>query len=197
MRTLGAYLDGLGSHAVLEAAGSSSHNISQGLPVQPPPFLFDSGRILGSTALGADVAPHPPLLDVDRGGVVLHQLSISPPLAGAHPHYHGTAYNALIVGRRRWALRSPTHATFAPQPALEHFMRLRHKLANVAAAVASIDGNGTVSLAESEPDDTENGVASPWVDVIQVAGDLLYLPSQWGHATLSLAESVAVAVEYV
>ena len=63
--------------------------------------------------------------------------------------------------------------------------------------MASIDGNGTVSLAESEPDDTENGVASPWVDVIQVAGDLLYLPSQWGHATLSLAESVAVAVEYV
>ena len=38
---------------------------------------------------------------------------------------------------------------------------------------------------------------APWFDVVQEAGDVLYVPPQWTHATLSLAESVAVAVEYV
>ena len=37
----------------------------------------------------------------------------------------------------------------------------------------------------------------PWLDAVQMPGDVLWVPSQWGHATISLAESVAVAVEYV
>ena len=39
--------------------------------------------------------------------------------------------------------------------------------------------------------------AAEWVDVVQRPGDVLWVPELWGHATLSLAESVAVAVEYV
>ena len=35
-------------------------------------------------------------------------------LAGAHPHFHGAAFNALLVGRRRWALVPPQHAQFVP-----------------------------------------------------------------------------------
>jgi len=151
---------------------------------QPPPFVFDGGRLL-STSLGEDVTPHPAVLRVDGlpGGVdgaVLQQLSVSPALAGAHPHFHGTAYNALVVGIRRWALVPPAHATFTLQPALEYFSTLRH---------GSADPRHRAALVGSEP-------LPPWLDVIQRPGDVLYVPSQWQHATISLAESVAVAVEY-
>ena len=151
---------------------------------QPPPFVFDGGRLL-STSLGEDVTPHPAVLRVDGlpGGVdgaVLQQLSVSPALAGAHPHFHGTAYNALVVGIRRWALVPPAHATFTLQPALEYFSTLRH---------GSADPRHRAALVGSEP-------LPPWLDVVQRPGDVLYVPSQWQHATISLAESVAVAVEY-
>ena len=151
---------------------------------QPPPFVFDGGRLL-STSLGEDVTPHPAVLRVDGlpGGVdgaVLQQLSVSPALAGAHPHFHGTAYNALVVGIRRWSLVPPAHATFTLQPALEYFSTLRH---------GSADPRHRAALVGSEP-------LPPWLDVVQKPGDVLYVPSQWQHATISLAESVAVAVEY-
>ena len=151
---------------------------------QPPLFVFDGGRLL-STSLGEDVTPHPAVLRVDGlpGGVdgaVLQQLSVSPALAGAHPHFHGTAYNALVVGVRRWALVPPAHATFTLQPALEYFSTLRH---------GSADPRHRAALVGSEP-------LPPWLDVVQKPGDVLYVPSQWQHATISLAESVAVAVEY-
>ena len=103
---------------------------------------------------------------------VLRQLSVGPPKAGAMPHFHGAAYNALQVGLRRWALVPPSAAVFSRVPALDHFRRLR------------FGGGGEQEAAE-------------WVDVVQRPGDVLWVPELWGHATLSLAESVAVAVEYV
>ena len=144
-------------------------------PNPPPPYIFDSGRILHTTSLGEDI-PTPEVFGIDEGGVVLRQLSISPPLAGAHPHFHGDAFNALIAGRRRWALVPPAAARFAIEAARSQFHRLRH-------------GDGG---------DADDGVSStPWLDVLQLPGDVLYIPMQWQHTTLSLDESVAVAVEFV
>jgi ribosomal protein L16 Arg81 hydroxylase len=111
---------------------------------------------------------------VDKGGVLLQQLSISPALAGAHPHFHSHAINVLVVGRRRWALVPPSRAEFALRPALEHFSRLRWG-----------DADG------------EAGAEPPWLTTVQQPGDALFVPAQWEHATLSLADSVAVAAEFV
>ena len=166
------------------SASASAHAANVSRALRPPPFVFDSGRLLQSTGLDLDVRPHPSPLHVDvqgAGGVALSQLSVSPPLAGAHPHVHGSAYNALIVGVRRWALVPPASAAFRLQPALEHFLHLRH-------GDRHGDRQGVPPAAPRPP---------PWLEVRQSASDVLYLPSQWQHATLSLAESVAVAVEFV
>ena len=138
----------------------------------PPSFVFDEALLAGGGALAADASPDPPLFEIENGGAVLRQLSVGPPKAGAMPHFHGAAYNTLQVGLRRWALVPPSAAVFSRVPALDHFRRLR------------FGGGGEEAAAE-------------WVDVVQRPGDVLWVPELWGHATLSLAESVAVAVEYV
>ena len=143
----------------------------------PPSFVFDSQAWLQHGTLREAVGPAPVVLDVNAESIVLEQLSISPPLAGAHPHFHGSVYNALVVGRRRWALTPPEHAEFSLEPALQYFARRR--------------GTPGTTAPGSSP------LSSPWWDVMQEAGDVLYVPMQWAHATLSLAESVAVAAEFV
>lgn len=146
----------------------------------PPPFVFDS-RSWRRSELGGRVGAAPAVLDVREMGVVLAQLSISPPLAGAHTHYHGTAYNELLVGRRRWALTPPhANAEFSLEPAVSLFARRRH------GPQREVEGESVAEAADV-----------PWLDAEQRPGDVLYVPMQWAHATLSLGESVAVAVEYV
>ena len=48
------------------------------------------------------------------------------------------------------------------------------------------------TMSAAAPDDV-----APWLDVVQRAGEVLYIPPDWQHATLSLADSVAAAVEFV
>ena len=173
--------EGSGLEKSLENSSSS--------PRRPPPFVFDNGRLL-STSLRQDVRPHPAVLQVEAagGGAVLEQLSVSPPLAGAHPHFHGAVYNGLVVGVRRWALVPPAHATFSLEPALEYFSALRDGRRMSDDEAAPADG--------VDPPNTPH-TSAPWHDVVQRAGDVLFVPPQWQHSTLSLSESVAVAVEFV
>jgi len=34
------------------------------------------------------------------------------------------------------------------------------------------------------------------IEITQYAGDVLFIPSQWGHATLNLLETISVAQEF-
>ena len=169
----GAFLRNLTDTAAIDAAS-------------PPPFVFDGGALLARSPLDDDLKPDPSLFDIDNGGILLRQMSISPPLAGAHPHYHQGVFNVLVSGERRWSLRPPAAAAFRLEPALHHFYRLRfgreHPKAKASSTVAADDGAA---------------VAGQWVDVIQRAGEVLYVPPDWQHSTLSLSDSVAVAVEFV
>lgn len=171
-------------------ATSAARRGAYAASAEVPPFVFDGGGLLHGTSLGADVQPDPPLFEIERGGVLLRQLSISPPLAGAHPHFHGAAFNALVTGMRRWALVPPHAAQFSREPALHHFSRLRHGSDAAAAALRGANGGATGHA-------TPEGRASSWLDAVQRPGDVLYVPDGWQHATLSLADSVAVAVEFV
>ena len=201
--TLKDFLDEMGANATASSTAATATSAATATTAaatsaatsvainEPPAFVFDSGRLLGQTPLGRDLGDAPPFLNVSSGDAVLRQLSISPALAGAHPHFHGAAYNALIVGRRRWALFPPHAAQFALMPALHVFQQLRY-----GAGSSSSSSTSSVEATLAEGDD---GIAVDveWLDAVQSAGDLLYVPLQWGHATLSLADSVAVAVEFV
>lgn len=75
---------------------------------------------------------------------------------------------------------SPDRAKFDLTAARDHFSTLRH---------GSPSGDEMGAAAQAD--------ATVWVDVMQEAGDILWLPSQWEHTTISLTDSVAVAIEYV
>ncbi|KAL1525660.1 hypothetical protein AB1Y20_020510 [Prymnesium parvum] len=152
-------------------------------PHAPPPFIFENG-LLDRSSLADDLQPDPDIFQTNLGGVTLKQLSISPPLGGAHAHFHQSTFNILVRGLRRWSLRPPAIARFELEPALHHFRRLFY---GNGAHSQSCQGCG--SCPEQDNED--------WIDVIQHAGEVLYIPPDWQHSTLSLADSVAVAVEFV
>ena len=164
------------------ATNASCAAIAAGSPT--PRFVFDGGGLLGGTPLGSDVLPDPAVFQIERGGAVLRQLSISPARAGAHPHFHGAAYNVLMAGLRRWALIPPRSAEFSALHAIAYFESLR---------------SGRWQHEADAKAERTHGTAPPeWIDSgVQRRGELLYVPEQWGHATLSLSDSVAVAVEFV
>ena len=94
-------------------------------------------------------------------------------LGGAHSgapfHWHQSAYNLLVHGRKRWFITPPAHAAFSMRPA-------RHWLAEELPRQRK--ANATLFTCE------------------QHAGDVLVLPDLWGHLTYNLETSVGVAQEF-
>ena len=93
---------------------------------------------------------------------------VGPNGSGLPMHYHGAVWNALVWGRKLWALRRPADAVFAPSR--------QHPL----------DSEWWRRRAEEEGD----GGATLMCE--QAAGEALFLPPQWAHATVSLEPSLSV-----
>jgi hypothetical protein len=91
--------------------------------------------------------------------------------AGLPMHYHSGVWNALLWGSKLWALLPPSRAAFAPEG--------QHPL---DASWYSAWESGS---ADAEEDD------SP-LFCVQEAGDAIFLPSGWAHATVNLEESLGV-----
>ena len=95
--------------------------------------------------------------------------SVRPAGSGAPAHYHKAAVNTVVYGRKRWWLFPPAHAFFTRQ-----------------AAGAWVDGGGP---------NRSRAKGTPVLECVQRAGESLYLPDYWGHATLNLEPTLAVASE--
>ena len=80
-------------------------------------------------------------------------------------HFHETAYNAALVGRKRWFFRPPSHVFWSRKPVLRWFQEEYSKL------------------------------KQPLFECVQEPGDIIYVPEGYGHAVLNLEESLAVAME--
>lgn len=91
-------------------------------------------------------------------------------LSGAPFHFHQSAYNLLVFGRKRWYLTPPAHAVFSMRPAKAW---LAEQLPKLRAANAT-------SLHVCD----------------QAAGDLLIVPDLWGHLTYNLETSIGIAQEF-
>lgn len=98
------------------------------------------------------------------------QFSLGPAGSGSPPHYHMAALNTLVYGKKRWTLVPPRSAVYAAKP-------VREWLAGGGAAALRAEGR-------------------PVLECVQRAGDVLWVPDDWGHAVLNVWPSVGFASEF-
>jgi JmjC domain, hydroxylase len=98
------------------------------------------------------------------------QLAIGPKGSGAPPHYHKAAVNTLFYGHKKWFLFPPKDAIYSSSSSASWVNR--------GLAESRLAGR-TIYECEQRP------------------GEVLFIPDFWGHATLNLEPSVAVASEFM
>jgi len=75
-----------------------------------PPYVFDGG--VGGKV--RDFDSHfmtPP--QFEGYNTILQQFMLGPRGSGAPPHFHNSAWNGLVYGRKRWYLFPPSEAFFS------------------------------------------------------------------------------------
>ena len=85
-------------------------------------------------------------------------------------HPHDAAVNALVVGTKKWFLFPPTHQNWGPDafgmPVLQWVETVLPKL-------------------------KEQGIGP--IEHVQQAGEVLFVPQDWGHAVLNLCDVVGIS----
>ena len=76
-----------------------------------------------------------------------------------------------MFGRKRWFLWPPSAAGYSAHPVLDY--------------LADVHANKTAADGRLRP-----------LECIQEAGDVMYVPWQWGHMTLNLGEVQGMATEF-
>lgn len=106
------------------------------------------------------------------------QFYLGPAGSGAPAHFHGHAVNVLAHGSKRWSLWPPQHALYSKEPAADRWRRLH--------------GNQTSTFTKGvhEPE-----VVLEPLECTQEAGDMLFVPTLWGHATLNERQAIGTAYE--
>eukprot|EP00038_Savillea_parva_P025637 m.48754 g.48754 ORF g.48754 m.48754 type:complete len:279 (+) comp7029_c0_seq1:1595-2431(+) len=115
----------------------------------------------------------PPVLNPEETEIIPQsvQFYVGPAGSGAPMHVHRSAYNVQVAGRKRWALMPPPYAMYSKEPAGRFFAKRLPQLQRDEHTVV--------------------------YECIQEAGDVLFVPGTWGHATLNLEESIGYASEFV
>lgn len=85
--------------------------------------------------------------------------------SGSPVHFHTDALNIAIVGRKRWFLFPPAQRFWGAKPAVTWMW------------------------------EDYRSMEVPPIEVVQEQGDVVYVPTDWGHAVVNLEDSVAVAFE--
>ena len=103
----------------------------------------------------------------DGGSADGLQFFLGGPGTGAPFPWHHSAVNALAYGRKRWFLLPKGRAIYATQTPL-----------------AYLEDNSTLADKSWAP-----------LELVQEAGDLVFVPHAWAHQTLNIEASVGVAYE--
>ena len=125
-----------------------------------------------------------------RPYVGIHQLSIGPSGSGAPLHSHVAAWNVVLRGTKKWLLFPPGHLRD-----LDSSFR-RSNATNLGYTVFRISqgwGLNKKINPEIAKFALENGLA---FEVVQQPGDVLMIPSQYGHGTLNLCGTISIAQEF-
>ena len=174
------------------AAGEIRRPIAFNRPSDPRALHGLRSQVRWPAALGAEPPPARTGLDFFVGSNG----------SGTPLHHHSAVWNALLFGRKLWALLPPAHATFAKEG--------EHPLDSEWAAewdARGADGGPGSSFSSAPPPpkktkrkgakkakkaERRRGARRPYLFCVQQPGTLVYLPGQWAHATLNLEEGVGV-----
>lgn len=137
------------------------------MTLTPPTYIFQS-LPRNSPLLAHFVIPR--VLDESKTEISTEKIQfyVGGALSGAPPHFHRTAWNALIYGRKRWFIFPPRDSFYSKVHVWDWW---RYQYRNEAVKTA-------------------------W-ECVQYPGDVIVLPDMWGHAVINLRESVGVASEFV
>lgn len=115
-------------------------------------------------------------------------LVVGPQRTGApwHTDPHGTsAWNALLCGRKRWSLYPPDRVPPGVQVQRDAGGRVVEFHAPLSASQWYLKVFPTLPLSQKP------------IELIQRAGDVVFIPSGWWHQVLNLDETVSVTQNYV
>lgn len=99
--------------------------------------------------------------------------------SGAPEHFHRSAINMQWFGRKHWTIQPPHQAAYNKRNQIE-------EMADADAAA----GAGSSSSGSSS-----SSRAAGALHCIQEAGDIVFVPDFWSHATINLEESIGFAAE--
>lgn len=139
---------------------------------------------------------------------VLPEFYLGAPLSGAQVHRHRGALNALAFGVKHWYLFSPLQTNWGPgafgMPVSTWVERILPRLRQ--------KGLAPIELIQVCAAQASKASALAWCDsmpfilfarlfnracrfYMQQAGEVLFVPNEWGHAVLNLAEVVGVSTQ--
>eukprot|EP00936_MAST-01D_sp_MAST-1D-sp1_P001076 g1076.t1 len=149
-------------------AGETKYLLHPFIEQRAPALLQDARMpaIFNSTGESGERLVHPQY----------HFFILGPPSAGSPLHYHHDAWNGLVFGKKLFFLVPPVHA----------YRTNRHPLTLLTRK--TVNGKQTP---RHPPAALRHELLC-----VQQAGDILYVPYHWGHATVSLTEGVGVAAEF-
>ncbi|CAJ1405194.1 unnamed protein product [Effrenium voratum] len=133
-----------------------------------------------------DVAPHPHWLQQEhdqpryRFGNI--QFGLGPRGSGAPQHYHTHAYASLFSGRKSWLFYPPPKSALSRQHAIQALHEDRQRRKQLPPVQTTHDA---LMLKSELPLFCE-----------QVPGDIMYVPTDWGHMTFNEETSVSISREF-
>jgi hypothetical protein len=112
--------------------------------------------------------------------------------SGAPIHFHGDAWNAIAYGRKRWFLFRPDIAMYTTMPIADWLVR--EYPATPTPATLHPHPHLHAHTHTHHPQYRHRHLRPQ--EVVQEAGDVLFVPRDWAHGVVNLGNTIGVACEF-
>jgi hypothetical protein len=99
------------------------------------------------------------------------------PGSGAPTHIHADAWNVLVKGRKHWYMHPPRQALYSKKHIVDWIKTDLPRMQHVQS-----DAGEAMRAARVMSDIGGNVIGTPPLECVQEAGDIAYVPFDWGHA---------------
>ncbi|CAE7471574.1 Bifunctional arginine demethylase and lysyl-hydroxylase JMJD6-A [Symbiodinium microadriaticum] len=132
-----------------------------------------------------DATPHPSWMQ--ESGKLRYRLGniqfgLGPAGSGAPQHYHTHAYASLFRGRKQWLFYPPPKSALSRQHAIQAVQQDQERRQNLRPV-------GTLQEALAQKSELP-------LYCEQAPGDIMYVPTDWGHLTYNVDVSVSISREF-